>query len=258
MLPYSTSEAIREFLAAECQRYIDENLQTGNGAVLKPFHARLMPVPFVTWSTLSERSFSTRSGSWFQEIARLVATAYHVRAEKNYLVKGSIRTAAEAHIQAVLADMDHGTPMKRLPDRRKDIGEVLAVQGAGGSSAQTRSDLFVETTQGTELYFEIKTTQPNKDTSVAMKRQILLISALRYAHRAEAFAATAYNPFGDRSPYTWNYANQFLQANQDFLIGRDFWSKIGEMTTYDELLALATKVGVAMQTYLSSRAGGEP
>lgn len=96
------------------------------------------------------------------------------------------------------------------------------------------------------MYFEIKTPQPNKDTSMAMKRFILRVTAMRKGHAVEAHAATAYNPYGDGKPYTWNYANQFLQIGKDMLIGREFWSKIGDERTFDELLEIAEDVGKVM------------
>jgi Type II restriction endonuclease, TdeIII len=93
------------------------------------------------------------------------------------------------------------------------------------------------------MYLEIKTPQPNKDTSAAMKKFILKVAAMRKGFPAEAYAATAYNPFGDSAPYTWNYAKQFLEIGEDMLIGRDFWAKIGDETTFDELLEIAASVG---------------
>jgi len=70
-----------------------------------------------------------------------------------------------------------------------------------------------------ELYFEMKTPQPNKGQCIGMKRFILQVAALRAGHSAEAFASSAYNPYGDGKPYTWNYAEQFLQIGQDMLLG---------------------------------------
>ena len=105
------------------------------------------------------------------------------------------------------------------------------------------ADFYVKRHDGGEMYFEIKTPQPNKDTSMAMKRFILRIAAMRKGVPADAYAATAYNPFGDGKPYTWNYAKQFLEIGQDILIGRDFWTKIGDENTFDELLEVSEAVG---------------
>jgi hypothetical protein len=250
LLSNATKTQIKDFLLREGTRYIDENIKDADLAEqLQPFHARLMPVAFAGWSQLSEHSFSTRSGGWFQEIARMVAAQFHPVVEKNYRLTGRIRPAAESHIAAIIEDMERSSP-RRLPNRSVDTSEVLGVQGEGGVTRQTISDLFVRTTSGDEYYFEIKTPKPNKDTSKAMKQQILLISALRKGVVTHAHAAMAYNPFGESQPYDWNYALQFLELEKDLLVGSRFWSTIGDADTYSELLEIARLAGISLDEYL--------
>lgn len=236
-----TKDAISAHLYKEISRYITESkLAKPIALESKPFHARLLPALFNFH--LSERSFSTRSGSWFQEMARLVASQFHKNAQLGFTLKGEIQPAASSHITTLLEQMNKGVP-KRLPDRSQDIEGVLTVQSAHGAAISVTADLHVLTYNGIELYFEMKTPLPNKDTCMAMKRFILQIAAIRKGHPAHAFAATAYNPIGEAAPYKWNYARQFLEIGQDMLIGRAFWEKIGDSTTYDELLTLSEEVG---------------
>lgn len=88
---------------------------------------------------------------------------------------------------------------------------------------------------------------PNKDTSKLMKSAIMLIMALRQGQNAQAYAAMAYNPAGDRQSYTLyrdsRYALQFLEMGTDLVVGRSFWEMIGDDQTYDELLLIAEEVG---------------
>jgi len=242
MLSDETRRSVRDYLLTEGERFVRDNLGGPDRTELLPFHARLMPIPFPFWSQLSERSFSTRSGSWFQQVALRVARQYHKHAEVGYHVTGRLAPAAEAHITALIAEMERGRP-RRLPSRIDDINAVQMVQTTAGVDVDYISDLFVERQDQTELYFEMKTPKPNKDTSKAMKRGILLISALRKGHPVQAFGSAAYNPYGDGAAYTWNYARQFMEIERDFLVGRSFWSAIGEPSTYDELLPIASEVG---------------
>jgi hypothetical protein len=239
-----THDAIFGYLRAQVSRYVQESL---TGPRSKPFHERLMPplskVPF------SERSFSTRLGGWFQAIAKMIALQYNVEAESNYLVEGRIRPAAVSYINDITEEMDHGKA-RRKPNRKSDVSQVSAVQSPGGTAAQVRSDLFVKTSKGQELYFEIKTPDPNKGQCIQMKRDILTIMTLRKGYPAEAYAACGYNPFGEGAPYTANFVSQFLQVGQDILVGREFWKLIGEASTYDELLRISTEVGEAIRPSL--------
>jgi hypothetical protein len=240
-LTSKTRESIKSYLSKVVAKFLSESLAS---ATEKPFHSRLMPI--LGEAKFSERSFSTRSGSWFQSIAVLVAKDFHQDAQSNYLVSGHIQPAAEAHINAIVEAMDHGRP-KRKPNRQTDIQEVLTVQSPGGAIREVRSDLFVLSRDSKELYFEMKTPGPNKGQCKAMKRDILLITALRKGNNAEAFASAAYNPYGDGKPYTYSYAQQFLEVGSDMLVGRPFWNMIGDEHTYDELLEISTEVGVDMK-----------
>ena len=67
--------------------------------------------------------------------------------------------------------------------------------------------------------------------------------ALRKGTRAEAYAAAAYNPYGDDKPYMNNFVSQFLEIGRDMLIGRDFWTLIGDQNTYQDLLEISGGVG---------------
>jgi hypothetical protein len=246
-LSTSAREEIKSYLTKVVSRFVKESLL---GASEKPFHVRLMPA--LGEVVFSERSFSTRSGSWFQKIAEIIAKDFHPFAQSNFLVEGQIQPAAEAHIKAIVEDMDHGIP-KRKPHREKDLFEVLTVQSTGGTARQVISDLFVRSRDGRELYFEMKTPGPNKNQCKNMKQDILLISALRKNHNAHAFASAAYNPYGDGKPYTANYVAQFLEIGKDILIGRPFWTMIGDQDTYDELLALSSEVGEAIKPLIAKR-----
>src|SRR5258707_1715755 len=148
-LTQQTRDQIRDYLRQEVERYIHEGL--ANPAVMetKPFHARLMPTLFGV--PLSERSFSTRTGTWFQNIARMVAAQYHPQAETEHLVTGQIQPAAETHIAAIVNQMEAPPPQRRIPNRQLDIAQVLGVQSPGGVNRQVRSDLYIQLATGREL-----------------------------------------------------------------------------------------------------------
>lgn len=236
----ATRQSIHAYLLGELTRYVRETKNATDNLDVKPFHARLLPSLFNV--ELSERSFSTRSGSWWQIIARHVGRQFHAEADNAHRLSGNIKPAALQHIDEIVRQLNDPATHRR-PDRTQDIAEVLTVQSPGGENATVLADFYVKRHDGVEMYFEIKTPQPNKDTSMAMKRFILRIAAMRKDSLAEAYAATAYNPFGDGKPYTWNYAKQFLEIGQDILIGRDFWTKIGDEHTFDELLEVSESVG---------------
>jgi Type II restriction endonuclease, TdeIII len=241
-----TRQQIKDYLQREVERYIREGL--ANRAIIEriPFHARLMPTLFGV--PLSERSFSTRSGSWFQTMAKIVASQYHKKAAIGHRVIGDIQPAAETLINEWVEQMKALGPDRARPNRLEDIKRVMAAQFAqGGVRKSITSDLFILTHDDLELYFEMKTIAPNLDTSEKMKRRILRISVLRNQYRVNARASMAYNPAGEDRSYSEypgsRYALQFLELNTDLIVGRPFWTLIGDEHTYDELLEISEEVG---------------
>lgn len=250
-LSQQTTTAIHNYLLGELTRYIADGKAKEEPRITKPFHARLLPDLFDV--PLSERSFSTRSGTWWQQIARLVALQFHSHAELGYRLHGRIKPAAAQHVDEIIRQLN--TAGRRKPIRQVDNDEVSTVQSPDGDAASEVADLFIRTHDGEELYFEIKTATPNKDTSKAMKRFILRIGAMCKGTNASAFAATAYNPYGEGNAYKWNYALQFLEVGQDLLIGSAFWNKIGDDSTFDELLAIAHDVGHKLKPLVDQAIG---
>ena len=254
-------EAIREYLFAEITRYWDESTTSARASEVPNYlHTLLVPTAMKLWHLASKHSFDTRTGSWWEYIAYLIGGDYHQTAIRQHPVSGPLSNAAEAHIQQILEDMNT-RPTIRQPNRATDISEVLTVQGKQGPNRSTRSDLYLKRHDGTEMYFEIKTPGPNKGQCREMKERILTVSALRKDHSTLALAGCAYNPYnptGDADGYAWGMPSYFLEVGEDWLVGKDFWSLIGEDSTYDELTEICKEVGIATDGVALSALGLGP
>ena len=246
MMSSTTRNHVKSYLSEQVVRYWDDSIVSFDSAKLtRPLHAALAPRAMRFWSSASSHSFYTRTGSWWQKIACLIGADYHVAVRNGYSVTGQLSNAAEAHITQLTDNMNSGSP-RTEPNRTEDIESVLTVQTGQGPARTVISDIFLLKEDGTEIFVEIKTPEPNKAHCMEMKRRILTISALRKDHKANAFAACAYNPSnatGGGTPYSWHYTPQFLEIGKDGLVGKDFWSLIGEDTTYDEIVAICAEVG---------------
>lgn len=108
------------------------------------------------------------------------------------------------------------------------------------------TDLYVRQHDGKELFFEIKSPQPNKGQCLEVTQRLLRIHLLRGKQRpdVQAYFAMPYNPFGDsRTDYRWDYAKNYTPFDEAVLIGAEFWNLLGGSSTYQELLALYKEVG---------------
>ena len=124
------------------------------------------------------------------------------------------------------------------------------MQSAGSADLSVTADLFIKTNSGEEWYFEMKTAQPNKGQCREMKKFILQIAAIRQSEKGKGYASMAYNPKGDGQDLKDGKIKQFLEVGTDMLVGRAFWTKIGDEHTYDELLEIAENVGYKIRSLL--------
>lgn len=187
---------------------------------LKPFHQALMPYSLLLFSRL-ERQISTRLGSTLEQCVLLIAKEKHKKAERNR------RIQAEVSVES-LAEIEH--QVRRLENQAPSLSEMIeAVLNRSESTHTTQiqvvSDLYVETHEGHELFFELKSPVPNKGQCLEVAQRILRIHLVRGKARPEvqAYFAMAYNPYGGgRENYRWNYARRYLPFDEAVLIAHEF------------------------------------
>ena len=247
MMSQKIRAEIKEYLTREVTRYWDDAIaKASEPDLFRPLHDGLAPIARKLWSLATPQSFYTRSGSWWEHVARIIGSHYHAESILKFPIEGPLSGAAEAHIGQIIEDMDRGQP-RRIPDRLTDIREVLTVQSNNGPTRAEISDLYILRHDGSEVFFELKNPEPNKAHSRDMKRRILMISALRKGCNSEVYAACAYNPFnptGEAALYERTITSQFLEVGADWIVSENFWSIIGEGTTYHEIQEICDEVGI--------------
>jgi len=190
-----------------------------------------------------ERSFSTKLGTTFAECARLIAKDHYAQAVREYRVEGKISRDAIRIIEALVDEIGTNGVARSYLDM---VVEVLAAKGPPEVARARRADLFLQDTSGNEIYFEIKSPQPNKGQCLEVADRLLTIHALRRAGppTVKTYYAMGYNPFGmEKASYNWSFATRYLDINNQVLIGKEFWDTLGGADTYEELLEIYREVG---------------
>lgn len=93
---------------------------------------------------------------------------------------------------------------------------------------------------------EIKSSKPNKGQCVEIADRLLQIHAMRRAGppRVRTFYAMAYNPYGEaRALYKHSFALQYLDMDNQVLLGKEFWGLVGGPGAYGLILGLYREVG---------------
>ena len=220
----------------------------------KPFHYRLLGKERMDVFSFIQ-SINTMLGmSIFEQVALLIAEPRSQQAVKQYKLRGSINRATVIAIDKIEKDL---AAKKRKPDKNKETKEILAATAKDKQSEiiESRVDLFMQTQEGVEYYFELKTPKPNKNESKGIKKQLLEWVALRGSQNAQVqiktILAITYNPY-EPQPYNW-WTAQGKLAKEEVFVGEDFWDFIGGKNTYQDLLEVFQSAGDEIRSEIDDK-----
>jgi len=221
---------------------------------LKPFHEAMLPHGLLTISEF-ERSFSSRLGTTFEEAARLIALEQFADAKRGYEIAGAISQTSAEEIDRLVEGASPGYIRGRF---MQIVDQVLSARTGEVLQATTIADLWVVDDEGKETFFEIKSPKPNKGQCLEATRRLLHIHAIRGTGPplVRTFYAMPYNPWGEtRESYAHSFANNYLDMEQQVLIGHEFWEYIGGPGTYEALLDVYREVGQELGSEMFDRLG---
>ncbi|MDP2642524.1 MAG: TdeIII family type II restriction endonuclease [Candidatus Peregrinibacteria bacterium] len=247
-------QKVYEFLKGKILKKIDEyNLSDEDSS--KPFQYAL----FTKKGYLAKgfiHGCETALGNWHETIAKIIATENFATANKlqgQNKLKGKITREAQRTSENILSDLDS---VKREPNHKSESEEIF---NASQNLEQTEDriqtvDLYLETKDGEEIYFEIKGPKPNKNEMRAAKRDLLEIYAMRSAEgkKVKIYLGMYYNPYYPEEYQRWTCIKFFDKGN-DFLIGKDFWDFLGGNGAYEELIDIYEKVGEKIRPVLDQK-----
>lgn len=198
----------------------------------------------------------TALGSWHESVAKIIAKENFKVAKKlqgTEKLQGQITYEAQRTFENILSDLDS---VKREPNHKKESEEIFNVsQGNIDSVNRIQTvDLYLERSNGEEIYFEIKGPKPNKNEMRAAKRDLLEIYAMRAKEgkKVKVFLGMYYNPYAPQEYQRWTCIKFFDKSN-DFLIGKDFWDYFGGVGTFEDLIKIYEEVGEEIRPELEKK-----
>lgn len=207
----------------------------------KPFHEALLPHGILLVNEF-ERSFSTKLGTTFEEVARLIAKDRYARAERGFRITGDVSLATLRTIEGIVNDL--GTK------RRQPYPELVRMVTSSTDNQtveRTRiADLYLQDKDQNEIFMEIKSPKPNKGQCLEVTDRLLQAHAIRKEGppRVRTFFAMAYNPYGDdRTDYKHSFTLNYLDFKNQVIIGNEFWELVGGPGTMHEVLSIYREVG---------------
>lgn len=240
------SEQIKEYLIGK----VRNKLQTYNPETnAMPFHFRLLGRDRMALFSFIQSVNTMLGTSIFEQIGQMIAEPMSKKAIGQYKgLEGHIGSEAVLKVDNIVRDL---RSVSRKPDKKLETKEILKVACGGelGKSLKKRIDLFLETKDGIECYFELKTAKPNISEFVSVKRQLLEIIAMRGSQnpkvKIRTIMAIPYNPH-EPEPYDrWTLGGLF-DLKEELLVGEEFWDFLGGQGTYEKLLGIFKEAGIAL------------
>lgn len=206
----------------------------------RPFHEALLTKEMVNASAF-ERSFSTSFGQGpVEEISALIAEDFGYKSERQKTTFVNIYKGAIDEIERICSSLRSG---ERRPNWETEIAKLKAYEKGDTEVRRVISDLWLSKND-IEIFISIKTVKPNLDQTEIAKKDMLLLKA--HNPDFKTYFGLFYNPGGpERKNYNWTMPSKIFDMNRDecVLIGSDYWNKLGDATTYTELLKIFEKVG---------------
>lgn len=229
---------------------IKQKLETYNPETSSmPFHYRLLGKDRMALFSFIHSVNTMLGQSIFEHVGRIIAEPRAKQVIDQYKkFEGYISSEAVLKIDSIMRDLRSAS---RKPDKEKETKEVSEVANRGnlGKKLKKRVDLFVETKEEIEYYFEIKTAKPNINEFTGIKKQLLDWIAMRASLdqnvNIKTIVAIPYNPYEPRPYERWTLQGLF-DLESEVLVGEEFWDLLGGKNTYEDLLKVFEEAGLEL------------
>ncbi|MGY5615311.1 TdeIII family type II restriction endonuclease, partial [Vibrio brasiliensis] len=200
---------------------IDDKLNDIFNGDVSPFFLSLMGLETTLIAKVSHSLSTTFGMSFYEQVCEILAKEVGYNVKLQHKILGTVSQEVNAYLQHTLDDKNY------IPNRDVELKEIRRLAGNGQPIEHPDStvDVFVELTDGTEVYIDITTVKPNKKEFRTMKRKLLTWTAMRLSvnpdAKVQAYIAIPYNPEkGNYSRHSGFY------DRRDLLVADELWGLV--------------------------------
>ncbi|GAP09026.1 type II restriction endonuclease, TdeIII [Bellilinea caldifistulae] len=247
---------IEELLKQKIRRKLSNYSSESQESQSMPFHVRLLGKDRMALFSFIQSLNTTLGTSVFEQVAAIVASPNFRRVVNQYReFDNTVSENAQVVIQEII---DNLRAARETPDKAREIKKILDVAQTGTIKTirRPRIDLFLESHDGTEYYFDLKTAKPNRDDIIGFKRKLLEWVAIRGSVNRDVKIFTGigipYNPYEPQPYDRWTFQGMF-DLERELKVGKEFWDFLGGKGTYEALLEIFEKVGIELRPEIDQR-----
>jgi hypothetical protein len=215
-----------------------------------PFHHRLLGKDRYAMFSFIQSINTTFGISIWEQVAVILAKGAGYDVERQYKLLGEI----DEKTQKIIDDIHTKLRARKI----KKVNKILEIEmirksikdGKPKEHPDSIVDLFVIINEQ-ENYFDITSAKPNKKEFSALKRKLLIWTALRLSIDKNANVMTRlaipYNPYHPKLYKRWTLGGLYDLERGEILIGEEFWNFVGGGDIYNELLDVFEEAGEALR-----------
>lgn len=212
-----------------------------------PFHFALLGKDRMALYSFMQSLLTTFGSSIFEPVAAALARTRFAKIETQYSVGDCIYENCQKAIQDIVNELTYNPKPDKIIELKK-IKKNLS--GNKNKLKATKVDLFVETKEGEQYLFDLKTAKPNKGGFQEFKQTLLTWAGIAYTQKKNTIIHTAiaipYNPYAPKPYQFWTVAGM-LDLEEELFVAEKFWDFLGGEGAYNELLTCFEKVGIKLR-----------
>jgi type II restriction enzyme len=233
-------EVIIDSLRRKFQRYSPESSNM-------PFHYRLLGKDRMALFSFIQSLNTTFGTSIFEPAAVALAKNNYSKVEAQYVVGDKIYNNCQHKIQEIINNLTFNPK----PDKISEIALLeKSLNGSLNKLKPAKVDLFVETVNGEQFLFDLKTVKPNKGDFQKFKQTLLEWAGIALTANKNAKIHTLisipYNPYEPEPYQRWTMAGM-LDLKHELMVAEEFWDFLGGKGAYIELLDCFENAGILLR-----------
>jgi type II restriction enzyme len=213
-----------------------------------PFHFRLLGRDRMALYSFIQSLNTTFGTSIFEPVAVALAKNHFTKAESQYVVGNSITDSCQKKIQTIMNNLTVG----KRPNKTKELDELrkCALKGKINKMKTVKVDLFVESREGEQFLFDLKTVKPNISNFKDFKRTLLEWAGIALTQnndvKINTLIAIPYNPY-EPDPYERWTIKGMLDDKFELKVAEEFWDFLGGQGAYQAILDCFERAGIELR-----------
>lgn len=234
-------QTITTCLRNKFSNYVPENNEM-------PFHYRLLGRDRMALYSFMQSLLTTFGTSIFEPVAKELAKTKFAKVETQYCVGREIYQECQQSVTDIVNRLTY----QPKPNKVAELAELQQhLHGTITILKPAKVDLFLQTADGEQYMFDLKTAKPNKGDFQKFKQTLLEWAGITYTATPQAqvhtLIAIPYNPYEPKPYQFWTMAGM-LDIQEELKVAEDFWDFLGGEGAYENLLECFEQVGIELRS----------